>query len=173
MTDKLTRRAVLAGAGSGVAALAGCLGGGGKEVNWRTATVEDATTGETFSIADADEPVVLHTFATWCSTCLRQQQALDTVYERRGDEVTMVDLTIDDNDDPGEVADHAESNGFGWRFGVASARLTRSLAEEFGNEVAVAPQAPVVVVCPDGTATELNKGVSADGIEETIDTDCA
>ena len=173
MNDRVTRRAVLAGVGSGVVALAGCLGGGdGGEVDWRTATVEDTTTGETFAIADVDRPVVLHTFATWCSTCFRQQQTLDTVHERRGDEVTLVDLTIDDNDDPDEVADHAQSNGFDWRFGVALAELTGSLANGIGNEIAVAPQSPVIVVCPDGTSYALDKGGSADTIEETVDT-CA
>jgi thiol-disulfide isomerase/thioredoxin len=181
MTDRRTRRAFLAGAtGVGLAGLAGCLsvlenGGGETTLSSasRTATFEDARTGERLSIADIDRPVVLHTFATWCSTCLSQQQTLDTLYERRGDEITMVDLTIDANDDPGDIVDHAERNGFDWRFGVSPAALTSSLVDDIGQRVAIAPQAPVVVVCPDGSGEVLGKGVSAGAIETALDTHCA
>jgi hypothetical protein len=140
---------------------------------WQTTAFQDARTGETLTIADADGPVVLHTFATWCSVCHNQQQNLDTLHERRGDEVTMVDLTIDENDDPGDVADHAASNGFDWRFGVAPAEMTSSLVDDIGDRVVFAPQSPVIVVCPDGTAEALGKGVSADEIASTIDSNCA
>jgi Thioredoxin. len=140
---------------------------------WQTTTFEDARTGETLTIAEADGPVVLHTFATWCSVCHSQQQSLDTLHERRGDEVTMVDLTIDENDDPDDVAAHAESNGFDWRFGVAPAEMTSSLVDDIGDKVVFAPQSPVVVVCPDGTTEDLDKGVSADTVASTIDSNCA
>jgi cytochrome oxidase Cu insertion factor (SCO1/SenC/PrrC family) len=147
--------------------------GAGDRPAWQTTAFQDARTGETLTIADADGPVVLHTFATWCSVCHSQQQNLDTLHERRGDEVTMVDLTIDENDDPGDVADHAASNGFDWRFGVAPAELTSSLVDDIGDRVVFAPQSPVIVVCPDGTAESLGKGVSADEIASTIDSNCA
>jgi len=195
MVNRLSRRTLLAAAGAGVAALAGCVGGdggtdggGGDDANaagrdtgenngtrpaWQTTRFETARTGESLSIAEADGPVVLHTFATWCSICHSQQQNLDTLYERRGGEMTMVDLTIDENDDPDDVAAHADSNGFDWRFGVAPAAMTRSLVDDVGDRVVFAPQSPVVVVCPDGRAEALDKGVSADSIGGTIDSTCS
>jgi len=194
MDDNFTRRRTLTATGAAVAALAGCVSGGGSDGStgaggvdnqdtsakgettdrpaWQTTTFEDVRTGETLTVADADGPVVLHTFATWCSACHSQQQSLDTLEERRGDEVTMVDLTIDENDDPDEVAAHAESNGFDWRFGVAPAEMTRSLVDDVGDRVVFAPQSPVVVVCPDGTTEALDKGVSADTVASTIDSNC-
>jgi cytochrome oxidase Cu insertion factor (SCO1/SenC/PrrC family) len=187
MTRRLSRRTVLAAAG--VAALAGCVAGDGDDggsggttgddsntagrPEWQTTAFEDARTGETLTVAEADGPVVLHTFATWCSICHSQQENLATLHERRGEEVTMVDLTIDENDDPGDVADHAASNGFDWRFGVAPAELTSSLVDDIGDRVVFAPQSPVTVVCPDGTTEALGKGVSADAIADAIDTNCA
>jgi cytochrome oxidase Cu insertion factor (SCO1/SenC/PrrC family) len=188
MHERLSRRTVLAAAGAGVAALAGCVGGnddggaddtsGGSDTSgsrpaWQTTSFQDARTGETLTVAEADGPVVLHTFATWCSTCHSQQQNLDTLHERRGDEVTMVDLTIDENDDPDDVSAHAENNGFDWRFGVAPAEMTRSLVDDIGDRVVFAPQSPVIVVCPDGTTETLGKVSAADEIETAIDSNCA
>ena len=194
MDDRPTRRGALAATGAAVAALAGGVSGDGSDGSngnggasngtnsaggggtdrpaWQTTSFEDARTGETLTVAEFDEPVVLHTFATWCSVCHSQQQSLDTLKKRRGDDVTLVDLTIDENDDPDEVAAHAESNGFDWRFGVAPAEMTSSLVDDIGDRVVFAPQSPVVVVCPDGTTEALGKGVSADTVASTIDNNC-
>ncbi|WP_267163346.1 TlpA family protein disulfide reductase [Halovenus salina] len=189
MTDERTRRGVLLAAGA-TAALAGCLGGGddgedttaddgrdtdtgdGSSADWQSVTLMDATADEEFSIAETDQPVVLHTFATWCSTCRRQQGSLADAYDRNGDDVTFVDVTIDENDDPDDLRSHAEENGFGWRFAVAPAEMTRGLVDQFGQRVAVAPQSPVILVCPDGSTTELDKGVSASEIESALDENC-
>jgi thiol-disulfide isomerase/thioredoxin len=191
MNTRLTRRTLLAAGVTG--ALAGCVGGdsgtdgGGVPTDedpeggvtgesddrpaWQTTTLEDTTTGETFTIEEFDGPVVLHTFATWCSTCKRQQDNIDNLQQRR-EEVAFVDLTIDENDDAGDVASHAESNGFGWRFGVSPAEVTRSLVEDFDQSVTVAPQSPVILVCPDGGAHRVGKVVSADEIGAAIDASC-
>lgn len=189
MGEHATRRGLLAVAGAGMAGLAGCLGGlvgddeidgdpdggatGGDRPAWQTTAFEDARTGETVSVAEADGPVVLHTFATWCSTCLSQQQDLAVLHEQSGEEVRIIDLTIDENDDPDDIATHAENNGFDWRFGVAPAELRNSLVDDIGDDVVFAPRSPVVVVCPDGAAFDLGKGVSADTITDTIDEHCS
>lgn len=179
MNARWTRRTVLVMAGAGVTGLAGCLGDNDEgqvaveeDTAWRREPLEDATTGAEFVIGDFDSPVVLHTFATWCTTCRSQQQDMVPLYESRGDDIEMVDLTVDENDDPDDVAAHAETHGFGWRFSVSPSDVTRSLVEDFGERVAVAPQAPVIVVCPDGAAVTLDKGVSVDEIESAID-DCS
>lgn len=188
MTEKQTRRRVLLAAGA-TAALAGCIGGDSDgsdsdgadttssdgddtPAEWQSVTLMDATTDEEFSIAEVDQPVVLHTFATWCSTCRRQQGSLADAYDRNSDEVTFVDVTIDENDDPDDLRSHAEENDFGWRFAVAPAEMTRGLVDQFGQRVAVAPQSPVILVCPDGSTTELDKGVSASEIESALDENC-
>jgi thiol-disulfide isomerase/thioredoxin len=192
MTTNRTRRDVLALAGA-TFALAGCVGsedgsdgngddgsdgngngdGDSTSGGWRSATLEDVTTGESFTISDIDKPVVLHTFATWCSTCKSQQGNLKSLHAERGDDVVFVDMTIDENDDPEKVESHAEENGFGWRFVVSPGAVTRSLVEEFGQSIAVAPQSPVVVVCPDGSANTVGKIVSAAAIGTAIDENCA
>lgn len=187
--NERTRRAVLGATAGLVAGVAGCLGGdnatpsksepdGGLTSDsaeppmWLTATLTDVTTDEEFTILDADQPTVMHTFETWCPKCRDQQKKLDDLYERRGDELRMVDLNIDSNFSPEEMRAYAERNGYEWRFGIASNAVMGSLTEDFGQEVAIAPQAPVIVVCPDGAAYEFGKGLQADEISPAIDDVC-
>lgn len=145
---------------------------GGSRPAWQTVTLTDATTGEEFTIAEIDKPVVLHTFATWCSKCKSQQNRLSELHESRGDEIVLVDLSIEQNDDPADIKAHAEENGFGWRFGVSPAEMTSSLVDDFDQSVTIAPQSPVIVVCPDGATTRLSKGVGTNGITDAIDENC-
>jgi thiol-disulfide isomerase/thioredoxin len=195
MEQPRTRRQVLLAAG-GALALAGCVGGNSEDGSdgaddgasttdrddgastdgesapsgdgWQTVTLEDVRTGEQFAIADIDEPVVMHTFATWCSTCKRQQETLASARATIGEKATFVDVTIDENDDPEALRSHAESNGFDWRFAVAPNEMTRDLVDEYGQRVAIAPQSPVIVVCPDGSTQTLSKGSSVEDIEEAV-----
>jgi thiol-disulfide isomerase/thioredoxin len=188
MSETRTRRDILAVVGGCAIALAGCVGGdedtdpgneesqsGGDDdgtVDWQTTELEDVTTGESFTIQQFDRPVLLHTFATWCPTCRGQQQEIKRYLDDAGDSVAAVDLTIDENDDAAKLRDHAESNGFGWRFGVAPGEVTGALVDEFGRNVAVAPRAPVILVCPDGSARALGKGIAADDIATAVDEHC-
>lgn len=194
MSETRTRRDILAVVGAGALALAGCVGGdqsGGTDPgneesqndgasngegndggDWQSAELEDVTTGESFTIQQFETPVLLHTFATWCPTCRGQQAEIKRYLADAGDSVAAVDLTIDENDDAAKLRQHAESNGFGWRFGVAPGDVTGALVDEFGRNVAVAPRAPVILVCPDGSARALGKGVSADDIATAVDEHC-
>lgn len=194
MSNQRSRREVLVLAGTATAALAGCVGGsdggdtdssgteggssgsdGGGSMarpSWQTATLEDVRTGETFSLAEFDRPVVLHTFATWCPKCRSQQENIDAFLADAGDSAVAVDLTIDENDDPETLREHAESNGFDWRFGVSPSSVTSAMIDEFGREVASAPQSPVILVCPDGESHAIDKGVGPDQLAADVESSC-
>ncbi|RDZ64261.1 hypothetical protein C5B90_14330 [Haloferax sp. Atlit-12N] len=173
----------LAGAGAvaGTVGLAGCLGGsGGGSVDaggdttttgdgtagasagdgaWRTAELTDVRTGETFTIEGLlDRPILLETFAVWCSNCLRQQRELIEFHEAVGDDVLTVALDIDPNEDAEKVRKHAADHGFDWRYAVSPESVTKSLTAEFGSSMASAPVVPMVRLCPDGSATRLKDG---------------
>jgi thiol-disulfide isomerase/thioredoxin len=190
MSETRTRRELLAVL-AGTVALAGCVGGdqsagttpddgasqdeetpSDEDGGWQTATLEDVTTGESFTIQQFDRPVLVHTFATWCPTCRGQQQEIKRYLDDAGDSVVAVDLTIDENDNPKKLRQHAESNDFGWRFGVAPGDMTGAMVEEFGRNVAVAPRSPVILVCPDGRAQTLGQGLSASDIAAAVEEHC-
>lgn len=138
---------------------------------WLGRELTDVTTGETFTVGQFDGPVVLETFAVWCPTCTAQQETLGELRSRMGEDVTVVSLNIDPNEDASKVRSHAADHGFDWRYAVSPPELTQRLVDEFGSVVTSAPSAPVVVVCPDGSAQLIDqRGVkSADTIANRIE----
>jgi len=157
------------GDGGGSASAGGSKGteggsGGDGATTWQTTELTDVRTDETFTIAGYEEPVVIQSFATWCSNCKAQSKQLKQV----SDEVNLVGLNNDLEESASQVRSHAEEHGFDWRFAVASAEMMKSLRSEFGNVVAVAPQTPMIVHCPDGSA-ELNTGMSPDEVRSAVE----
>lgn len=185
MADSRTRRDLLALVAGGCGALAGCLGSDdgetdddepddGESVDWRAEELTDATTGESFSISEFDEPVVLHTYATWCGTCQNQHREIETLDERAGGTFVAVELNVDPDEDTETIRDHAENYGFDWRFAVSSPEMTEALTDEFGSAMAVPSQSPIIVVCPDGEVHVLDDDFVMDAadIETAIESDC-
>lgn len=126
--------------------------------SWRETALTDVRTGESFTVAQfADRPVLLETFAVWCPTCTRQQQQLVRLRARR-DDVVVITLDVDPNEDAEKVREHLETHeDFDWRYAVAPSAMTRSLIDEFGTVIANPPAAPIVRVCPDGTAKHIDQ----------------
>jgi len=142
--------------------------------SWQSVSIEDATTGESFTIEELDRPALVHTFAIWCSKCQRQHGQFQTLRESVGDEVAPVELNIDPNEDPDAIREHAESNGFDWRFGVSPDSVTQSLVDQYGARMASPPQSAVLLVCPDGEVHVLDDStvVGADALEAAIENNC-
>jgi thiol-disulfide isomerase/thioredoxin len=194
--ERPSRRTLLAATG-GLAAtvLAGCLGGDsgnggatttddgddamtsgegggstaaddGGDPAWRTTELTTVRGEETFTVDGLEPPVVVQSFAVWCPKCERQSEAL----ARLGGEATVVGLNTDPNEDTGKVRQHAEDNGFEWRFAVAPTDMTGSLVDAFGTTVTNAPSTPLIVACGDGTGEFDAGGVrSADEVRSMAD----
>ena len=193
---RLTRRRFLAATGAaGVGVVAGCSGAGGGSTadsadnagatdaaagsgptdagaqsanTWRTTELTTVRNDETFTVAGFDQPVVIQSFAVWCPKCEQQSEALSEV----DNSVTVVGLNTDPNEDAAKVRQHAEDNGFDWRFAVAPTEMTESLIDQFGATVTNAPSTPVIVACQDGDATFMSGSISPS--EEILDaaTEC-
>jgi thiol-disulfide isomerase/thioredoxin len=140
-------------------------------LDWRNVELTDVLTGETFTISQLnDKPILLESFAVWCPTCKKQQDEVKALHEDIGDDVVSIGLDTDVNEDASQVKSHAQSNGFNWRFAVSPASMTQSLINEFGPGIVSAPSAPVVLICPDGSARKLSSGVKkADKLKSEID----
>lgn len=151
--------AVIAGQGGDTEPAQPETADGGGPPAWATVNLTDVRTGETFTIASFERPVLVESFAVWCPTCLRQQKEIEKLHKQVGDSIVSVSVDTDPNEDAAKVRDHIEKHGFDWRFIVAPAAFTQPFIEQFGRDVVNAPLAPVVVVCPDGTAEQLPNGV--------------
>lgn len=185
----LTRRSVLATSAATLASvgLAGCSGGsggedreptdggtgeGGATPGWMTTTLEDVRTGETFTIAELEKPVLVQTFAVWCSKCDRQETEIAN-YREQNDDFRMVSLNIDQNEDAAKVRDHANSQGYDWRWTISSTGLSRSLVEEFGAGITHAPNTPLVFVCSNTEYRRLSNGIKGPSqLQSAFDDGC-
>lgn len=194
MTSRSSRRDFIRTGAAGIAfGLAGCTGGGSGEEGgssdggsgsgdgrtesgppaWRTATLTDVRTGEEFTVGGFDRPVLLETFAVWCPTCRRQQDKITELHERVGEDVVPVSLDTDPNEDAEKVREYVERHGYDWRYAISPPAVTRSLTTQFGQSIAQPPNAPMVLVCPDGGARRLRDGVKpASELAQEVEAGC-
>ncbi len=139
--------------------------------NWTTVELEDVESGERFTVAELEKPVLVETFAVWCPTCLRQQKEVEKLHQQYSG-FTSVSLDTDPNEDAEKVRKHLEEHGFGWRYAVAPTEVTGGLIEDFGSSIVNAPLAPMVIVCEDG-ARRLKNGVkSASNLQAELEKGC-
>lgn len=126
---------------------------------WQTLEVVDAT-GETFTFEDLlGRPVLVETFATWCSNCRRQLGDTNEAAERAGDDAVVVALSVETELDAADMADYAADNGFGSiRFAVMTPEMLAAVSDAFGNSALNPPATPHVAVAADGRAGELVTG---------------
>lgn len=192
--DAIDRRRVLQATGaSALTAIAGCVGGDegsaegdgndgsdadpepvdvADDAAWRTASLTDVTTGDSFSVREFDRPAIVHTFARGCAACHAQQTEFADLYASREGDVEIVDLTIDPKEDSDDVQEYADADGFSWRFGTPTEQVISSLVDDFGREVTVSASSPVVIVCPGGDVYRLDKVVDADPLASVLEQVC-
>ncbi|MFB6311833.1 MAG: TlpA family protein disulfide reductase [Salinirussus sp.] len=91
---RLSRRALLAGAGATAASLAGCLGGGSAAAGTITLPAVDApgSPGGEVPVRPEGEPALLDFFATWCAPCKPQMESLGQVHDMNPD-FHMISIT--------------------------------------------------------------------------------
>lgn len=135
---------------------------------WLDHPLVDATTGDTFTVREhADGVVVVETMATWCGNCRRQLGNLAAAAAQLAGEaapgvpVTYVVLSVEIGLPAADLAAYAASHGFAFRFAVADEPLLRTLAERFGRVVLNPPSTPHVVVAPGGRVGPLATGFSS------------
>ncbi len=126
---------------------------------WNETSLTDVLTGQEYKISDfSGQVVILESFAVWCPTCRKQQEQIKKLIES-GDESIHISIDVDPNEDKEQVINHAQKNGFTWKFSIFPIDATKSLIKEFGQTIVNAPQAPVIIVCPDGNSRLLQNGV--------------
>ena len=122
----------------------------------------DARTGQTFKISDfKGKPALLESFAVWCPVCTQQQKKIKELHEELGDVFVSISLDTDPNEDAAKVKEAAEERGFDWYFVVSPVELTQALIDQFGVSVVDAPAAPVILVCENGSARLLKRGIKS------------
>ena len=130
---------------------------------WMTTELIDACSGVTFTLADfVGKTVYIEAMATWCPPCrdqlVRVSEAATQIPEEEREEIVIVALSSE-VDLPREIlAEYAASNDFPFIFAVIPAEMLQAMADELGQEIAVPPATPHLIVAPDGTVGEVHTG---------------
>jgi thiol-disulfide isomerase/thioredoxin len=116
---------------------------------WTKIPMTDAITGKRFTIdeiAKEGKPVILHTFAVWCSACLIQLRETEGLLADEPDAFNIIGIDLDPNENQDIVKRHIEKNGFPGRYAAAPKDLSSGLIETFGvNFFTDLPQ--TVIIC--------------------------
>ncbi len=139
---------------------------------WFQATLTNARTGETFTIADFQGKVVLvETLAMWCTNCLRQQQQVKALHEMLGarEDFISIGIDIDPNENATVLAGYIEKNGFNWLYTVAPTEVAREIGQLYGDQFLNPPSTPMLIIDRHGEAHPLPFGIkSAESLLEAL-----
>ncbi|MFB6246682.1 MAG: peroxiredoxin family protein [Candidatus Pacearchaeota archaeon] len=133
------------------------------DTNWANKELKDVLTEKRFKISDYKNKkhVLLESFAVWCPTCTKQQKQIKEFHKRTEKKVESISLNTDPNEKAQKVKQHAEKNGFDWKYAIPPRETTKKLIDQFGQGFVNAPQSPVVLICKDGKAKMLERGVKS------------
>jgi thiol-disulfide isomerase/thioredoxin len=130
---------------------------------WTTAELTDACSGETFALADfAGKTVYIESMATWCPPCLDQlvrvKEAAEQIPEDEQGDTVFVALSIEVDLPRETLAEYATANDLPFIFAVMPADMVQAMADDLGQEIAIPPATPHLIVAPDGTIGEIHTG---------------
>jgi thiol-disulfide isomerase/thioredoxin len=139
---------------------------------WFKAGLTDVRSGEEFTIEDFHGQVILvETMATWCPSCLRQQNEVKALHEKLGMRSDFVSLGL--NVDPHESADllksYIDSRGFDWLYAVAPREVHREIGDLYGTLFLNPSSTPMFIIDREGMVHLLPFGIkSADDLYEAL-----
>ncbi len=105
---------------------------------WFSANFTEATSGDSFTIQDFKDKVVLvETMAIWCPTCLQQQNQIKALHEQLGmrDDLVSLSIDVDINETLAGLKDYVAKNGFDWTYSVASTDVARDISNSLWRTV--------------------------------------
>jgi thiol-disulfide isomerase/thioredoxin len=134
--------------------------------SWLSAELIDACTGQPFTISDFSGKVLyVEAMATWCPPCRDQlgrvREAMAQLPPDQQAETVVVALSSEVDLPREALAQYAADNDFPFIFAVLPVEVLQEMANNLGQEVAVPPATPHLIVGPDGSAGDLRTGGTA------------
>jgi thiol-disulfide isomerase/thioredoxin len=130
---------------------------------WQTIALTDVRSGTTFSISELkDRPILIQTFTITCPICMQQQAEISKLNASGEVPFVMIGLDIDPNGNADTLRAYTQSKEYYGLYARSPSELTRALVDQFGVLVLSPAQAPLILICPDGTARILSPGVKSD-----------
>jgi len=146
----------------------------GNDDTWQTTILTDVGSGTQFSIADMKStPVLIQAFTITCPICRQQQAEITKLHDSGAVPFVMIGLDIDPYGDAGSLRDYTRRHGYYGLYAHSPPEMTSALLHQFGPLVLSPAQAPLILVCPDGSARILSSGVkSAENLQKVLTEGC-
>lgn len=156
------RRAALAVAAALIVVVAGACGSGAGDDVQATEIEFELLSGGTAAVGDfLDRPVVLNFFASWCTPCITEMPALESISQHRPD-VAFIGLAY--NDTPTRAREIVADTGVSYATGVDP-------DSAIGNAYGILGMPTTLFIAPDGeVAYQHTGGLAANQIAEHINT---
>lgn len=142
---------------------------------WFGVTLNNARTGENFTINDYQGKVVLvENLAMWCPNCKKQQMEVKALQEAMmgdmGKDLVLIGLDIDPNENAADLKTYTEMNGFDWIYAVAPADVAREIGQLYGEQFLNPTSTPILVIDRKGQVHPMPFGIkSADDLKMFIE----
>ncbi|MBA2520258.1 MAG: redoxin family protein [Chloroflexia bacterium] len=133
---------------------------------WMSISLVDACTGDEFTIADfVGKTIYVEGMATWCPPCrdqlARLTDAFNQIPEPDREEIVILALSSEVDLPREALAGYAATNEFPFVFAVMPIDMLQAMADDLGQEIAVPPATPHLIVAPDGTIGDIQTGSSS------------
>lgn len=130
---------------------------------WMGIQMTDACSGTTFTLADfAGRAMYVEAMATWCPPCREQldrvKEAATQIPAEERAETVFVALSSEVDLPRETLAQYSVDNSFPFIFAVMPAEMLQAIADDLGQEVAVPPATPHLIVAADGSVGALRTG---------------
>lgn len=129
---------------------------GKTDLSWTKVPMTDAVTGEQFTIDEVvqeGKPVIIHTFAVWCSACQMQLRETERLVAEDPDGFSVIGIDIDPNENQDMVRRHIEKNEFPGRYAASPKELSRGLVSTFGTGFLL--ELPNTIIICNKTVTRI------------------
>jgi len=142
---------------------------------WFGVTLNNARTGENFTINDYQGKVVLvENLAMWCPNCKKQQMEVKALQEAMmgdmGKDLVLIGLDIDPNENAADLKTYTEMNGFDWIYAIAPADVAREIGQLYGDQFLNPTSTPILVIDRKGQVHPMPFGIkSADDLKMFIE----
>jgi hypothetical protein len=134
---------------------------------WLTFVLEDARTGDQFTLADfSGKTVYVEPMATWCTNCRRQLNELSAGQDQLPADTILIGLSVEPNLPNDVLAGYANGQGYDFLFAVGTPELIEGIVGQYGRSAVNPPSTPHFLIRPDGTISDLSTGHHT--IEEII-----
>lgn len=138
-----------------------CGSGAGDDVQATDIEFELLDGGTTTVGAFLDRPVVLNFFASWCTPCITEMPALESIQQQRPD-IAIVGLAV--NDTPTRAREIVADTGVTYATGVDP-------GSAIGNAYEILGMPTTLFIAPDGEVVyQHTGGLTANQITEHINT---